>query len=143
MPQKVSSLLSSWHPTLSRHPGFHVQWASLSWSNWHELYIQRVMNESLAPSIKGTEKHPYFKLRSAPITSTNHMMQFGQGARAIAYRSSLAQHIVTQPWSNWWDLHSQELAVQFCKNNQPAPWKSKVNQYSLWLWPVHRFSITW
>ena len=143
MPQKVSSLLSSWHPTLSRHPGFHVQWASLSWSNWHELYIQRVMNESLAPSIKGTEKHPYFKPRSAPITSTNHMMQFGQGARAIAYRSSLAQHIVTQPWRNWWDHHSQELAVQFCKNNQPAPWKSKVNQYSLWLWPVHRFSITW
>ena len=142
MPQKVSSLLSSWHPTLSRHPGFHVQWASLSWSNWHELYIQRVMNESLAPSIKGTEKHPYFKLRCAPMTR-NHMMQFGQGARAIAYRSSLAQHIVTQPWSNWWDLHSQEIAVQFSRIANQLHGKPQVHQYFPWLWPRHRCSITW
>ena len=102
-----------------------IIWTALCWTPWHGTHAQRVNDENLSWDHKGMQAQPYFSMKSCPDNGT-YMMQFGQGARAVAYRGAFAQYLVHQKWSTWFDLHSQKMIRKYLETQQKnSPWKSK------------------
>ena len=102
-----------------------IIWTALCWTPWHGTHAQRVNDENLSWDHKGMQAQPYFSMKSCPDNGT-YMLQFGQGARAVAYRGAFAQYLVHQKWSTWFDLHSQKMIRKYLETQQKnSPWKSK------------------
>ena len=103
----------------------------MCWTPWQPLYSERISNELVSWPHPGMQAPPYFSMKSCPDNG-QYMLQFGQGARAIAYRGVFAQYLVHQKWTNWFDLHSQQQIRKFLESEQKNhPWKTK-KEGELW-----------
>jgi hypothetical protein len=77
----------------------------LTFSEWHPGYAKKV-HEEARQIIPGTKRGPYFSMCSAPVQrEPEGKYEFiGQGGRALAYRSTWAEHLMSQQVSMFWDI---------------------------------------
>jgi len=83
----------------------HTLYTALTFSEWHPGYAKKVHEEARQP-IPGTKRGAYFSMCSVPVQSeqVGNYQFIGQGGRALAYRSTWAEHLKSQQVSMFWDI---------------------------------------
>jgi len=80
-------------------------YTALTFSEWHPGYSHKV-HELARRGIPGTKSGAYFSMCSLPVQSEpgGNYQFIGQGGRALAYRSTWAEHLMSQQVSMFWDV---------------------------------------